>query len=257
MGENGKRMPRRYGVGGDGQVYRTWGGKLPEGFGTKEQLLFAADNDLALYGQLTVDTLNAIRESGFRYEAGNLLSLQELAEQGIKNKGKYPEVYRLSLGEAKTRGELDRFWASQCLNSACRLGMDSAVMMHFDGGVLEPGCLDDILKEYGFDRVEWILAHTIHQKRNDMNTSMDDVDWAAGFHVPRNDPIGGSTWMDCIMYSPAVAVRAMAEMVREAHYGQREWRAQRRPSILEQLAAGRIPAENNGVEKKVAERDAR
>ena len=82
MGENGKRMPRRYGVGGDGRAGRTWGGKLPEEFGTKELLLFAADNDLALYGRLTVDTLNAVRESGFRYEAGKLLPLQKLAEQG-------------------------------------------------------------------------------------------------------------------------------------------------------------------------------
>ena len=106
----GKRMPRRYSMDGDGKAGRTWGGKLPEEFGTKERLLFLADNDLALYGRLTVDTLNAVRESGFRYEGGNLLSLQELAGEGPKNKGKYPEVYRLSLGEAKSRGRSLSGW---------------------------------------------------------------------------------------------------------------------------------------------------
>lgn len=257
MGEKGKRMPRRYGAGGDGRAGRTWGGKLPEEFGTKEQLLFAADNDLALYGQLTVDTLNAVRESGFRYEAGNLLPLQELAEQGIKNKGKYPEVYRLSLGEAGSRGELDRFWASQSLNSSCRLGMDSAVFSHFKDGTLPPGCLGRILGEYGFDRVEWILANTIRQHRGDGKISKESREWADSFHVPRNDPIGGSTWLACVMNSPAEAVEMAACMVRRDHSIQKSRRARRKPSIMEQLAAGRIPAEDDSRTKKVAERAAR
>lgn len=258
MGENGKHMPRRYGVGGDGQAYRTWGGKLPEEFGTKEQLLFAADNDLALYGRLTVDTLNAVRECGFRYEAGKLLPLQDLAEQGIKNKGKYPEVYRLSLGEASFRGELERYWDSAPLDSACRLSMDSAISLHSRDGVLPPGCLNHVLEEYGFDRVEWILANTIQQKWDDTHISQENKEWAESFHVPRNDPIGGSTWLECVMHSPVEAVEMAASLVREEHSRQREEKGVRRkPSILEQLAAGRIPAGDNGVEKKVAERHAR
>lgn len=262
MGEDGKRMPRRYGVGGDGRACRTWGGKPPEEFRTKEQLLFAADNDLALYGQLTVETLDAIRESGFRYEAGNLLPLQELAEQGIRNKGKYPEVYRLSLGEASSRGELGRYWASAPLDSACRLSLDSAISRHCRGGALPPGCLDHILEEYGFDRVEWILANTIHQEGDSAHISRENREWAESFHVPRNDPIGGSAWLGCVMHSPAGAVEAAAGMVREGHRRQEEKGVRRRPSILGQLAAGRIPAGrlpegDDGMEKKVAERQAR
>lgn len=257
MGENGKRMPRRYGVGGDGRACRTWGGKLPEEFGTKELLLFAADNDLALYGRLTVDTLNVIRESGFRYEAGNLLSLQELAEQGIKNKGKYPEVYRLSLGEAGMRGELERFWASEHKDSCCRLGMDSAVSQHFKGDTLKPGCLDHVLDEYGFDRVEWILAHTICHNRGDADISQSNKDWADSFHVPRNDPIGGSLWRSCVLHIPGKAVEMAVNMVREEHTRRNERKAQTKPSIRKQLAEGVFIAENSGMPKKVAERDAR
>lgn len=261
MEGTGKRMPRRYGMGGDGKMGRTWGGKLLEEFGTKERLLFLADNDLALYGRLTVDTLNAVRESGFRYEDGNLLSLQELAGQGLKSRGKYPEVYRLSLGEAKSRGELERFYDSWHRDSCCRLAMDSAVSQNFRDGSLKSGCLDRILKEDGFDRVEWVLAHTIRENRDDPKISRGNREWAAAFHVPRNDPIGGSMWLDCVMTSPVEAVEMAASMVREEHSRQqgrqKEGRAGRKPSIRKQLAAGVPVTESQGAERRVAERGER
>lgn len=257
----GKRMPRRYGMGGDGKAGRTWGGKLPEEFGTKERLLFLADNDLALYGRLTVDTLNAVRESGFRYEGGSLLSLQELAEQGLKDKGKYPEVYRLSLGEAKSRGELERFYDSLFLDSCCRLSMDSAVFFGFREGALKPGCMDRILEEYGFDRVEWILAHTIRENRDDPHISQKNREWADAFHVPRNDPIGGSLWLACVMGKPMAAVEQAANLVREEHSRQcsrqKESQAQRKPSIRKQLAADAPAARPSSPGRKVAEHEVR
>lgn len=257
----GKRMPRRYGLGGDGKAGRTWGGKLPEEFGTKERLLFLADNDLALYGRLTVDTLNAVRESGFRYEGGNLLSLQELAGEGPKNKGKYPEVYRLSLGEAKSRGELERFYASHHRDSCCRLAMDSTVFLYFKDGVLKPGCLDHILEADGFDRVEWVLAHTIRQIRDDPHISQGTREWADTFHVPRNDPIGGSIWLACVMHSPAEAVEMAVDMVREEHSRQRSVQkdspVRRKPSIRKQLAAGVPAVEPPSQGRKVAEHEVR
>lgn len=261
MEETGKRMPRRYGMGGDGKMGRTWEGKLPEEFGTKERLLFLADNDLALYGRLTVDTLNAVRESGFRYEDGNLLSLQELAGQQTKSRGKYPEVYRLSLGEAKSRGELERFYDSWHRDSCCRLAMDSAVFLNFKDGSLKSGCLDRILKEEGFDRVEWVLAHTIRENRDDPKISRGNREWADSFHVPRNDPIGGSMWLASVMHCPAEAVEMAASMVREEHSRQRsrqkENRAQHKPSIRKQLAAGVPATESRSPERKVAEHEVR
>ncbi len=257
----GKRIPRRYSMGGDGNAGRTWGGKFSEEFGTKDWLLFLADNDLAMYGKLTVDTLNAVRESGFRYDGGNLLSLQELAEQGQRNKGKYPEVYRLSLGEAKSRGEMERFHASNYRDSCCRLAMDSAVAQNFREGVLKSGCLDHILKAEGFDRVEWVLAHTIRQKRDDPKISQENREWADAFHVPRNDPIGGSMWRVCVLNSPVEAVEMVADMVREEHSRQcgrqKDNRTRSKPSIRKQLAAGVPVTESHRPERKVAEHEVR
>ena len=260
MGEDGKRRPRRYGTGSGGRAGRTWGGKLPEEFGTRELLLFAADNDLALYGRLTVDTLNAVREAGFRYEVGKLLVLEDLVKQGAGDKGDYPEVYRLSLGESVGRGETGRFWDSDSLNSSCRLSMDSAVFMNFKDGILSQGCLEHILEGYGHDRVEWVLANTIHQHRDDAKISMGNREWADGFHVPRNDPLGGSTWLSCVMNSPVEAVEQAACMVRGDRALQESGRAQCKPSIRKQLAENALLARNSnvaGMDNRVAEREAR
>lgn len=73
----GKRMPVRYRMDETGQMRRTWNGKLPEEFNRRDMLLFAADNDLALYGRVTQDTLDAAREAGYSYENGAFIPLQE------------------------------------------------------------------------------------------------------------------------------------------------------------------------------------
>ncbi len=246
MEERGKRKGQHHG---------------PDAPVTKERLLSEAEKDMALYGMLTVRTLDAVREAGFRYEGGALLSLEDLSRQGLMRMGKHPEVYRLSFGEAKSRGELGRFHASDREDGYCRLAMDSAICRQLNRGPLRPGFLNRILEEYGFDRVEWILAHTIHENRDSPAVSQENKEWAAAFHVPRNDPVGGSLWLGCVMHCPPAAVETAANMVREARGRQAERaensRARPRQSIRERLSAGApLDAENRTL-KKVAERDAR
>lgn len=68
-------MPRRYRMDADGEMSRTWHGKLPEEFTERDVLLFMADTDLRLSGRVSEDTLSAIHESGFDYENGALTPL--------------------------------------------------------------------------------------------------------------------------------------------------------------------------------------
>lgn len=56
-------MPVRYRMDEAGQMRRTWNGKLPEEFNERDMLLFAADTDLALYGRVSDETLNAARRN--------------------------------------------------------------------------------------------------------------------------------------------------------------------------------------------------
>lgn len=72
-----KPMPRRYRMDADGEMRRTWNGKLPEEFTERDTLLFMVDTDLRLSGRVSEDTLSAIRKSGYNYENGALTPTQE------------------------------------------------------------------------------------------------------------------------------------------------------------------------------------
>lgn len=69
-------MPRRYREDADGEMCRTWNGKLPEEFTERDALLFMADTDLRLSGRVSEDTLSAIHKSGYDYENGALAPLR-------------------------------------------------------------------------------------------------------------------------------------------------------------------------------------
>lgn len=69
--------PRRYGIGADGQPERLFHGKTPEEFTEQDALLFLADTDLRLFGQVTAGTLETMEKSGYRYENGELVPLPD------------------------------------------------------------------------------------------------------------------------------------------------------------------------------------
>ena len=66
-------MPRRYKPGPDGEMRRTWGGKLPEEFTRQDVLAFMADTDLLLQGTVSAETLAAIQAAGYDYKGGAVL----------------------------------------------------------------------------------------------------------------------------------------------------------------------------------------
>lgn len=69
--------PHRYGIGADGQPERLFHGKTPEEFTEQDALLFLADTDLRLFGQVTAGTLETMEKSGYRYENGALVPLPD------------------------------------------------------------------------------------------------------------------------------------------------------------------------------------
>ena len=62
--------PRRYKPDADGEMHRTWNGKLPEEFTPADTLSFMADTDIQLHGKVSADTLAAIHAAGYDYQGG-------------------------------------------------------------------------------------------------------------------------------------------------------------------------------------------
>ena len=94
------RSPARYRTGPDGEMHRTWKGKRPEEFTQREALFFLADNDLALYGEVSADTLAAIRAAGYDCQGGEILPLpgkEKIIMSQQETKTQAPEALPLKL----------------------------------------------------------------------------------------------------------------------------------------------------------------
>ena len=76
MSEYQNPAPRRYGLDGNGEPQRLWGGKTADQFDLKDTLLFAVDTDLALAGHVSAETLAAIKDAGYKFENGALSPLE-------------------------------------------------------------------------------------------------------------------------------------------------------------------------------------
>ena len=66
-------MPRRYKLGPEGEMRRTWDGRLPEEFGQRDMLAFMVDTDLHLQGTVSKETLAAINAAGYDYKGGAVM----------------------------------------------------------------------------------------------------------------------------------------------------------------------------------------
>lgn len=98
----------------------------------------------------------------------------------------YPYLYMNSAAEAKRYDELDRWRESYKVNVACKKAIEEAIRRDFDGMHLKDGCVRSVISEYGFKRVEWVLANTLKEKYYDGRFSPDNRKWGESFNVPND-----------------------------------------------------------------------
>lgn len=103
-------IPRRYRMGADGEMRRTWNGRLPEEFTERDALLFLIDTDLRLSGRVSADTLAAVHESGYHYENGALMPIQqEEKKEAIMENGKNTLDVSVKIYPQQDKGNLLAF----------------------------------------------------------------------------------------------------------------------------------------------------
>lgn len=78
-----RRAPARYKPGPDGEMRRTWNGKLPEEFTQRDTLAFMADTDLLLDGRVSAEPLSAIHAAGYDYKGGAVIPTPGKEETGL------------------------------------------------------------------------------------------------------------------------------------------------------------------------------
>ena len=108
-------------------------------------------------------------------------------------------VYRYSLEDAIKDNERDLWRESHKLNCDCARAIERAIDAHYQDNRLEE-CAKDLIGEYGFTRVNYVLANTVQQKPEDGRFSQDNREWAKNFWIPKEE----GNWQFCVDSHPGL-----------------------------------------------------
>ena len=111
----------------------------------------------------------------------------------------YKPLYQWSRDYAVRCNECDLWRESYRENCDCARAIERSISNHYHDNRLED-CTQEIIDRYGFDRVNWVLANTIQENRDDGRFSQNNKTWAKGFHIPRDDV----RWHFCVESHPGL-----------------------------------------------------
>ena len=96
-------------------------------------------------------------------------------------------VYYEPFNYAKENDEVDLYRTSYRLNSACKQAIHEAIADNYDGMYLGDGVVDQVVRQYGMERVGYILANTLHHKSYDGRFSHSNKEWAEQVSTPEHN----------------------------------------------------------------------
>lgn len=102
-------------------------------------------------------------------------------------------LYRWSLEDAVRNNERTEWRESYRENCDCARAIERAIEENYHDNRLED-CTQDIIDQYGFDRVNWVLANTIQEKDHDGRFSPENKEWAKQTHIPKDE----ARWHYCV-----------------------------------------------------------
>jgi hypothetical protein len=90
-------------------------------------------------------------------------------------------VYPYSFGTAKHDGDVELWRTSYKENVDCKGAIEQTIRENYH---LNADTAKKVIGEFGFDRVNWVLANTVQQKSYDGRFSEDNKKWAKRFYIP-------------------------------------------------------------------------
>jgi hypothetical protein len=95
-------------------------------------------------------------------------------------------VYHYSRSDAMEHDELALWRDSHKANIACCVAIEKAISRDFDGMRLNESCAQSVLADYGYKRVNYVLANTLQQKAGDGRFSQANQSWAKQTYIPQD-----------------------------------------------------------------------
>lgn len=122
-------------------------------------------------------------------------------------------LYPYSADEAHRQNEVSLWRASYHANMACKQAIEESIREYFDGIHLGNGCLENVLKGFGYKRTAWVLANTIQQKEWDGRFSSANRKWSKQTYIPP-DPQHNS---DFVVGSHSAVLDGFVTLYRRAY----------------------------------------
>jgi len=144
-------------------------------------------------------------------------------------------LYKQTFDYAKGAGETAEYRTSCRINSLCQREIDDAVQAGWDGMNIAPEAVKPVLERFGPERVSYVLANTIQQRKGDERFSRDNRAWAKT--VPMFVPLERRAY--CVAASHSVKLDDFITVVRQTILQMDKEREQsakaRRPSVRKKL----------------------
>lgn len=93
-------------------------------------------------------------------------------------------VYPYSFNTAKSDGDVDIWRESLLSNEYCRKAIEKTITENYNDACLNEDAAMKVITEFGYDRVNWVLATSVQQRIRAGQFSRDNVEWAKGFCIP-------------------------------------------------------------------------
>ncbi len=130
----------------------------------------------------------------------------------------FPYLYRNSRAEAIRLGEEQRHEDSFYLNASCARDIEQAVRDHFNetDESLKEGCAQSVLEQYGFKRVNFVLANSLKEFQKSICKHLvcdETYQWGEGIFVPSDGKYNRYFAVD----TAAVLLESFIGQAREAY----------------------------------------
>ena len=102
----------------------------------------------------------------------------------MNEKAIYP--YSLEYAKQSSPKDVEQYKLSHKQNIACKNAIEQAIRENFDGLRLGKKSDEQVIADFGYDRVNFVLANTLQRKDYDGRFSRDNKDWAKTFPIPED-----------------------------------------------------------------------
>ena len=157
-------------------------------------------------------------------------------------------VYYEAFSYAKENDEVDLYRTSYRLNSECKQAIHEAIADNYDGMYLGDDAVDQVVKQYGMERVGYILANTLHHKSYDGRFSHSNKEWAEQVSTPEHNAERMTFRTDWVVDSHPAILDGFVTMFREELEAQktREQPFVKQFYVVENLQAAPLKIERFG-----------